>query len=240
MRVTLQAFFVLFCSLAALLSSARGETGYPSLPYNETEEAPPASKTQLAPPLQTPPSSTGRRRDTKRKFFNDDSKRIDAGVFHVGFAAGGNFYTQHQSDLTTGIPTGDYYKDFGFQAGVFFDHDYSELEDNIPLMLRGMVGYKYILNSVHVFAFDGLVRRMFRFSDAAAFGVGVGVSAAIWYQTSNSASAVVTEDIVFLPSLLIGAGFEFEPFMIDFKWLINKFGAGTAVTGFELYFGFRL
>lgn len=239
----LAPLFVTFCLLA---SSTLAETGYPSLPYDDEEEQPRKSSSGPASPAAP---STRTRRDSSsssqmnsgsrsRKFFNDDSKRVDAGVFHVGFAAGGNFYTEPQVSKPDNIPTGEYFKDFGFQAGIYFDHDYSELEQNIPLMLRGMVGYKYILSSVHVFTFDGMVRRMFRFSEHASFGLGVGGSAAIWYRTSIDASA--DEEIIFLPSFVVGAGFEFDPFMVDFKWLINRFGADSTITGFELYFGFRL
>ena len=65
----------------------------------------------------------------------------------------------------------------------------------------------------------------------------MGASAAIWYRTNTAAS---NEQIIFLPSVILGAGFEFNPFMVDFKWLINRFGQDTTITGLELYFGFRL
>src|SRR5438067_882287 len=48
------------------------------------------------------------------------------------------------------------------------------------------------------------------------------------------------EEIIFLPSAILGFGFEYEPFMVDFKWLLNRFGQDSTITGFELYFGFRL
>lgn len=190
---------------------------------------------------QVPPSKPARR-SKKRYFGTEKPERIDAGVFHVGFAGGGNFYTEpkYKVDATTGKkePTGDYYKDFGFQAGAYFDYDYSELTENVPLALRGMLGYKYILSSVHVFTFDGVVRRIFRVSDNSTFGIGMGGSAAVWYRSVTSTSP--DEEVIFLPSFLIGAGFEFNPFMADFKWLINRVGGDNTIMGFELYFGFRL
>lgn len=182
------------------------------------------------------------RKSKKRYFGTEKPERVDAGVFHVGFAAGGNFYTEpkYQVDRTTGKkePSGDYYKDFGFQAGAYFDYDYSELTENVPLSLRGMLGYKYVLSSVHVFTFDGMVRRIFRTSDASTFGIGMGGSAAVWYRAVTSTSP--DEEVIFLPSFLVGAGFEFNPFMVDFKWLINRIGGDNTIMGFELYFGFRL
>ena len=144
-RALLRAFLTLtLCTqLLAETSDYLQEDPYADRPVKPAQAAPAA---QPARPTRTKPSN--------RKYFTDDSPRTDAGVFHVGFAAGGNFYIEPR--LTTDpipAPTGDFYKDFGFQAGVYFDHDYSELDENIPLMLRGMVGYKYILNSVHVFIF---------------------------------------------------------------------------------------
>jgi hypothetical protein len=185
------------------------------------------------------PARSSKVKKGNRKYFTDDSPRTDAGVFHVGFAAGGNFYIEPQYTTTSGknVPSGAFFKDFGFQAGAYFDHDYSELDENIPLMLRGMVGYKYILNSVHVFSFDGMVRRMFRFSENASFGLGVGASAAVWYRVQSATS---NEEIIFLPTMLIGAGFEFNPFMVDLKWAVNRVGGDNTIMGFELYFGFRL
>ncbi len=216
-------------------------------PYAETKNRPSENKPAETKPTENvrsasparaaQPSTTSRTMSDKRKYFTDDTPRSDAGVFHVGFAGGGNFYTEPVINRTTGAPTGDYYKDFGFQAGVYFDHDYSELDENIPLMLRGMIGYKYILSTVHVFSFDGMVRRMFRFSEKASFGLGVGASAAMWYRAATNTSP--TEEILFLPTILIGGGFEFNPFMADIKWAINRIGTNT-IMGFELYFGFRL
>ncbi len=199
----------------------------------ETRNPPPQQ------PAEGAKAQSSRTKPGNRKFFTDDSPRTDAGVFHVGFAFGGNFYFEPEYDQTTTppVPNGNFYKDFGFQAGVYFDHDYSELDENIPLMLRGMVGYKYVLATTHVFSFDGMVRRMFRFSEKASFGVGVGASAAMWYRALTATS---TEQIIFLPTVLIGAGFEFDPFMVDLKWSINRLGGDDTITGVELYFGFRL
>ncbi len=175
----------------------------------------------------------------KRKYMIYDPDRVDAGIFYVGFAVGGNFYIEPQIDTTTKAPNGQYFKDFGYQAGVFFDYDYSALEENIPLALRGMVGYKYILNSVHVFAFDAMVRRMFRFSEKSTFGLGFGGSAALWFRPGSIKPPVAAEEIIFLPSLVLGAGFEFNPVMVDFKMLINRIGQNATILGFELYAGVR-
>lgn len=175
-----------------------------------------------------------------RKYMVPDPNRVDAGVFHVGFAVGGNFYIEPQINNTTGAPNGDYFKDFGFQAGVYFDYDYSALTENVPLSLRGMVGYKRILKSINVFTFDGAVRHMWRFSERATFGAGIGGSTAIWFRESSGTAPVAAEEIIFLPSFLITFGFEYNPFMVDVKWLINRFGQDSTITGVELYFGFRL
>lgn len=203
----------------------------------DVSEAPAANE-----PVKPLPEESSKkdRKGEKRKFITayNNQSRVDAGVFHVGFAAGGNFYIEPKVDATTKAPLGEYYKDFGFQAGVFFDYDYSEMDENIPLALRGMVGYKYILNSVHTFSFDGVVRHMWRLSEKATFGLGIGGSAAVWYRSVTSSSP--DEEFIFLPSFVTSAGFEFDPFMVDFKWLINRMGQDSTITGLELYFGFRL
>lgn len=191
----------------------------------------------------TPPAAKKKRdrKGERKKHFIPDTSRVDAGIFHVAAVVGGNFYTEPKVTRNASnqiVSTGEYFKDFGFQAGVIFDYDYSELDENIPLSLRGMLGYKYILSSVHVFAFDGSARKMFRFSDAASFGLGLGASAAVWYRSITTSSP--DEEIVFLPSIFLTAGFDFTPFMVEFKWLVNKFGEDDTITGLELYFGFRL
>ncbi len=196
----------------------------------------PRSGSNVAPSTNAQPARSSKPKKAPRKYFNDDSPRTDAGVFHVGFAAGGNFYIEPRLDNNF-APTGDFFKDFGFQAGAYFDHDYSELDENIPLMLRGMVGYKYILNSTHVFSFDGMVRRMWHWSENVSFGLGIGASGALWYRAQ---SAVATEQFIFMPTVLIGGGFEFNPFMVDIKWAINRLGGDNTLTGIEFYFGFRL
>ncbi|MBI3295124.1 MAG: hypothetical protein HYZ71_10380 [Deltaproteobacteria bacterium] len=209
-------------------------------PPSQSEEAPTLRPKNQRPATNTLRAAPKEQQAKNQKYFVPDTDRVDAGVFHVAFAAGGNFYIEPEVQLNTNNPTGNYFKDFGFQAGAYFDYDYSELPENIPLALRGMVGYKYVLNSAHVFTFDGMVRKMFRFSDNASFGVGLGGSAALWYRQPSATQIFATEQMVFLPSLLIGAGFDFTPFMIDFKWLVNRIGSNTAIMGFELYFGFRL
>jgi len=175
----------------------------------------------------------------KRKYMVYDPDRVDAGVFHIGFAAGGNFYIEPKISSTTKAPLGDYFKEFGFQAGVYFDYDYSAMAENIPLALRGMIGYKYILKSVHVFAFDAMVRKMFRFSEKSTFGLGFGGSTALWFRPESLVAPVAAEEIIFLPSLVFGAGFEFNPMMVDFKVLVNRIGQDATILGMELYVGAR-
>lgn len=207
--------------------------------YEEAPEPVPAEPPMLR--TKSPEKIDKEVGDTSsRKYFVPDTQRVDAGMFHVAFALGGNFYVEPQIASIGLAPTGEYFKDFGFQGGVYFDYDYSELADNIPLALRGMVGYKYILNSVHVFTFDGVIRRMFRMSEHSSFGLGIGGSAAVWYRQGSDRPTFANEEVIFLPSFVIGAGFDFNPFMVDFKWLINRFGENSTITGFELYFGFRL
>ncbi len=191
-------------------------------------------------PVKTPPQAKEaaiQKKQTRRKYFTDNTPRVDSGIFYIGIAAGGNFYIETKFDDNTGQPSGEF-KDFGFQAGVYFDWDYSQLNENIPLGLRGMVGYKYITNSTHVFSFDGLVRRMWQFSESSTFGLGFGGSMAIWYRELTSQTR--SEQIIFLPTLILGAGFEFSPFMVDLKALINRWSSEKIIAGFELYFGVRL
>ena len=205
----------------------------PSFSKAEEDEVKDDSKSVVTPP---PPRPS--RKGEKRKYMVPDNDRVDAGIFYVAFAVGGNFYVEPQIKTTTKVPTGEYFKDFGFQGGIYFDYDYSALTENVPLGLRGFFGYKYILSSVHVFTFDGVVRRMFRFSDTSTFGIGMGGSAAVWYRSDTVPNAI--SETIFLPSFIVTAGFEFNPFMVDFKWLINRFQTDNTITGFELYFGLRL
>ncbi|MEZ4751751.1 MAG: hypothetical protein R3B54_14315 [Bdellovibrionota bacterium] len=106
------------------------------------------------------------------------------------------------------------------------------------LGLRGWAGYKYVLNSVHVFGFEGRVRYLFTMSENVKFGIDMGVSGAMWLRTVTSSST--QEESLFLPALIIGAGFDFNPFMVDFKTLINRIGENSTILGLELTFGFRL
>lgn len=216
-------------------------------PYSsdvDSEPPPPPANGQQPPsrPLnpKQPPQTTREKwdRSRQRKYFVPDQDRSDAGIFHVAFAVGGNFYIEPQVNLTTHVATGDYFKDFGFQGGVYFDYDYSALTENVPLGLRGMIGYKYIFSSMHVFAFDGMARYMIRVSDWTTFGVGAGVSAGVWYRSVGE--GVREEQTLFVPSFILGAGFEFNPFMTDFKWVITRLGSDVNVMGFELSFGIRL
>lgn len=251
---TSRSIFVVLCFIAFVhLGHVNAEPIYDEEPAPSGElmgDAPKGKGTPL-PPSETVRTKQHTRKtaseksdkEKDRKYFVPDPQRIDAGVFHVGFAVGGNFYMEPKFSLNTrgqrsSAPTGDYFKDFGFQAGVYFDYDYSALTENVPLGLRGMIGYKYILSSVHIFAFDGLARYMFRTSDKSTFGLGAGVSAAMWYRAITDTS--VEEQVLFLPSFVLGAGFEYNPFMVDFKWLIQNFSSAASIFGFELYFGLRL
>lgn len=232
------AWFIFFAGVLFAFS-AFGE-------YEDTTTSPSVSENPAEPPMlkvKQPPeikASQQQANDNRRKYFVPDPNRVDAGIFHVAFVLGGNFYVEPEIAPATLAPNGNYFKDFGFQGGVMFDYDYSALPENIPLALRGMVGYKYILNSVHVFTFDGVVRKMFRVSDNSDFGIGMGGSAAVWYRKASSRPIFADEEIVFLPSFVVSAGFDFTPFMVELKWLINRFGENSTITGLELYFGFRL
>lgn len=177
-----------------------------------------------------------------RKYFSDQSPRSDAGIFHVGFALGGNFYIEPKLYADSKLFADDYFKDFGFQGGVFFDYDYSRMAENIPLALRGFVGYKYALNSTHIFALEGIVRRMFQLSENSDFGLGVGVSLATWFRQSIDVVNNQTtefEQTVLLPTFILEAGFDFNPFMVDLKAMIHRFGTGENLLGTEFYFGVR-
>lgn len=212
----------------------------------ETEEEAPRLKPVSPKNKSTSPTS----KPKPRKYFSDNSPRSDAGIFHVGFALGGNLYIEpklFKSGNALGGQAGefadDYFKDFGYQGGVYFDYDYSRTSENIPLALRGFLGYKYALNSTHIFAAEGMVRRMFNVSETTDFGLGAGVSLATWFRqtslsTANEESEI--EQTVLLPTFIIGAGFDFNPFMVDLKWMIHRFGTGETLMGAEFYFGVRL
>ena len=200
------------------------------------EELLPMQKAQPATPTQPSLSTTPKKE--KRFFGTEKDPRIDAGIFHVAFAAGGNFFMEPKLLAANGAATGDYFNDFGFGGGVFFDYDYSQMTENIPLMLRGFVGYRYILNSVHVFDIEGIARRMWQFSEASSFGVGVGVSSALWYRALTDNSPY--EETLFLPSLILETGFEFNPMMVQLKWMVNRLGSDSSINGIEFLFGIRL
>jgi len=174
----------------------------------------------------------------KRYFGTEQDPRVDAGIFHVAFAAGGNFFIEPKLEASNKQPTGDYFNDFGFGGGVVFDYDYSRMTENIPLMLRGMIGYRYVLQSVHVFDLEGIARRMWQFSDSSTFGIGVGVSTALWYRTLTNNSPY--EETLFLPSFILETGFEFNPLMVELKWLVNRFGTDSTINGLEFLLGIRL
>jgi len=194
--------------------------------------------------LEPPPSPLRNKKSIKkRKYFTDQSPRSDAGIFHVGFAVGGNVYIEPKLRAADNEFADDYFKDFGYQGGVYFDYDYSRASENIPLSLRGFLGYKYVLNSTHVFATEGVVRRMFNLSENSDFGIGAGVSLATWFRNItqlSTNSTVEIEQTVLLPTFIISAGFDFNPFMVDLKWMIHRFGVGETLMGAEFYFGVRL
>jgi|LakMenEpi03Aug12_release.lakeMendotaPanAssembly.Ray.scaffolds.fasta_scaffold133850_3 hypothetical protein len=178
-----------------------------------------------------------------RKYFTDNSPRSDAGIFHVAFALGGNVYVEPKLIATTKEFADDYFKDFGYQGGVYFDYDYSRTAENIPLALRGYLGYKYALNTTHIFALEGVVRRMFQLSENSDFGIGAGVSLATWFRTTAQVTNNETtqiEETILLPTFIVAAGFDFNPFMVDLKWMIHRFGQGNTIMGAEFNFGVRL
>lgn len=193
-------------------------------------------------PRPSTPTRRPKRVLTKRKYFTDTSPRSDAGIFHVGFAVGGNIYMEPKLRASDNEFADDYFKDFGYQGGVYFDYDYSRASENIPLALRGFLGYKYALNSTHIFAAEGVVRRIFNLSENSDFGLGAGVSLATWFRNITQISSTETVEIeqtVLLPTFILSAGFDFNPFMVDLKWMIHRFGVGESLMGAEFYFGVR-
>jgi len=216
--------------------------------YEEETEAEELPKLKPVSPKKK--SSSAVNKSKTRKYFTDDTPRSDAGIFHVGFALGGNVYIEpklFKAGNSQGGQAGefadDYFKDFGYQGGVYFDYDYSRTTENIPLALRGFLGYKYALNSTHIFAAEGMVRRMFNVSESTDFGLGAGVSLATWFRQTNLSTADEESEIeqtVLLPTFIVEAGFDFNPFMVDLKWMIHRFGTGETLMGAEFYFGVRL
>ncbi|NBX69895.1 MAG: hypothetical protein EBR01_13140 [Proteobacteria bacterium] len=200
------------------------------------EDLQPAQKAIPSPQtVVTPPAK--KERKEKRYFGTEPEPRVDAGIFHVAFAGGANFFIEPKLNAVTKAPLGEYFNDFGFGGGVVFDFDYSQMAENIPLMLRGFVGYKYVLQSVHVFDVEGIVRRMWQFSDSATFGIGAGVSSAVWYRTKTDES--LYEETLFLPSFVVETGFEFNPLMVELKWLVNRLGTDSSINGIEFLVGLR-
>lgn len=229
-----------FYSLLVLIFALTLSTHGMAEEEDKTQEVQELTPSQQTTPLtqQQSNSSVRKEKKDKRYFGTEKDPRIDAGVFHVAFAAGGNFFMEPKLVATTKAPTGEYFNDFGFGGGVVFDYDYSQMTENIPLMLRGYVGYKYVLNSVHVFDVEGIARRMWQFSDTTSFGVGAGVSTAVWYRTQTDTSPY--EETHFLPSLVLETGFEFNPVMVQLKWLVNRLGSDSSINGVEFLVGVRL
>lgn len=235
----LRTTFVALCFLANSIFvtqtiQAADETKEP------VEELMPSQTAQPATPTVVEPSPRKEKKEKKEKRFFGTEKdpRIDAGIFNVAFALGGNFFIEPKLLAANGAKTGDYFNDFGFGGGVFFDYDYSKMTENIPLMLRGFVGYRYILQSVHVFDIEGIARRMWQFSESSSFGVGLGVSTALWYRSLTDNSPY--EETLFLPSMVVETGFEFNPMMVQLKWLVNRLGSDSSINGIEFMFGIRL
>ncbi|NBX76833.1 MAG: hypothetical protein EBQ92_09780 [Proteobacteria bacterium] len=227
------------CGFLTAGTVARAEEDYTE--DETTEES--LSDEEEAPRILKPVPKKSKPKPKPRKYFSDDTPRIDAGIFHVAFALGGNVYIEPKLNSTTGDFADDYFKDFGYQGGVYFDYDYSRMTENIPLALRGFVGYKYALNSTHIFAVEGMIRRMFQVSQNTDFGLGVGLSLATWFRSQTINEGGETSQIdqtVLLPTFILGAGFDFNPFMVDLKWMIHRFGVGETVMGAEFYFGVRL
>ncbi|MFM8316178.1 MAG: hypothetical protein ACKOA8_18005 [Deltaproteobacteria bacterium] len=226
--------------ITLMLFSTSHLISYPLMAEEESsepvEELLPANKAEPAAPSPNTQSKKIEKKE-KRYFGTEKEPRIDAGIFHVAFAAGGNFFIEPKLNATTKEPLEEYFNDFGFGGGVIFDYDYSKMTENIPLMLRGFVGYRYILKSVHVFDVQGIARRMWQFSDTSSFGVGLGFSSAVWYRTLNEES--LYEETLFLPSLVVETGFEFNPVMVELKWLINRFGQDSSINGLEFLLGIR-
>jgi|GEM_PF-1368663 len=200
------------------------------------EDLQPAQKAIPSPQTVVTPTVKKERKE-KRYFGTEPEPRVDAGIFHVAFAGGANFFIEPKLNAVTKAPLGEYFNDFGFGGGVVFDFDYSQMAENIPLMLRGFVGYKYVLQSVHVFDVEGIVRRMWQFSDSATFGIGAGVSSAVWYRTKTDES--LYEETLFLPSFVVETGFEFNPLMVELKWLVNRLGTDSSINGIEFLVGLR-
>lgn len=239
------AILTLLAILMGLVSpTLLAEEDYVEDTYQEDSATP--VDDELAPTKLKPAKKKSKPTPAKkepRKYFSDSSPRSDAGIFHVAFALGGNIYVEPKVFANNNEFADDYFKDFGYQGGVYFDYDYSRMTENIPLALRGFLGYKYALNSTHIFAVEGMVRRMFQLSENADFGLGAGVSLATWFrktvQITNNETAQL-EQTILLPTFIIGAGFDFNPFMVDLKWMVHRFGVGQTIMGAEFYFGVRL
>ena len=90
----------------------------------------------------------------------------------------------------------------------------------------------------HVFDIEGIARRMWQFSESSSFGVGVGMSSALWYRALTNNSPY--EETLFLPSLILETGFEFNPMMVQLKWMVNRLGSDSSINGIEFMFGIRL
>src|SRR4051812_23875518 len=91
----------------------------------KTEEESSTSDTEAPPPPPPPVRKKSKTKSGRREYVTDvdHNDRSDAGVFHIGFAAGGNFYLEPKllQVGTQQTTTGEYFKDFGFQGGAYFD-----------------------------------------------------------------------------------------------------------------------
>ena len=87
--------------------------------YEEETEAEELPKLKPVSPKKK--SSSAVNKSKTRKYFTDDTPRSDAGIFHVGFALGGNVYIEpklFKAGNSQGGQAGefadDYFKDFGY------------------------------------------------------------------------------------------------------------------------------
>jgi hypothetical protein len=84
-----------------------------------------------------------------------------------------------------------------------------------------------------------MIRYLLKMSDDVNLGLGMGASAAVWYRGASD-EGFWEEEVVFLPAFVLGVGLDFNPFMADFKMLINRIGADATLMGMELSIGVRL
>src|SRR5260370_33334159 len=77
---------------------------YTTLFRSTDADGPPDKQGEATPSKAVPNAKTPatKQKDTKsRKYFIPDTDRTDAGIFHVAFAGGGNFYIEPRSEEHT-------------------------------------------------------------------------------------------------------------------------------------------